>query len=338
MEVVIVADAEAARRDRRRHRRAAPRRQARSRARRGDRELADRHLPPSGRGVRRRTRSASPTPTPCCSTSTSGSPPIIRSATDGSCTSNSSTTSTCRRPRPRARCRRRRSDGGRPPVRGAADRARRRRCAIARHRHRWSRRLQRARLVVAVAHPHQDADRRDTGRQRPLLPEHPDDVPHHVMTQGLATIGDARHLVLVACGAAKAAPVAAAVEGPLTASCPASILQWHPHVTVVIDEERGVGPGARRVLPRDARREAVMAAVLTLRSAYNPGRRDMERSTLRLENTRRRGDRTVPPGADEHGQTRPGPGRGSCNWRGRCPATTSSHRRRCWCSRRARSW
>jgi glucosamine-6-phosphate deaminase len=71
--------------------------------------------------------------------------------------------------------------------------------------------------------------------------EHPDDVPHHVMTQGLATIGDARHLVLVACGAAKAAPVAAAVEGPLTTSCPASILQWHPHVTVVIDEDAASG-------------------------------------------------------------------------------------------------
>ena len=67
--------------------------------------------------------------------------------------------------------------------------------------------------------------------------DHPDDVPHHVMTQGLATIGDARHLVLLACGAAKAAPIAAAVEGPLTTSCPASILQWHPHVTVVIDED-----------------------------------------------------------------------------------------------------
>ena len=68
-----------------------------------------------------------------------------------------------------------------------------------------------------------------------------DDVPRHVMTQGLATIGDARHLVLIACGAAKATPVAAAVEGPLTASCPASILQWHPHVTVVIDEEAASG-------------------------------------------------------------------------------------------------
>ncbi len=68
-----------------------------------------------------------------------------------------------------------------------------------------------------------------------------DEVPLHVMTQGLATIGDARHLVLIACGAAKAAPVAAAVEGPLTSSCPASILQWHPHVTVVIDEDAASG-------------------------------------------------------------------------------------------------
>jgi glucosamine-6-phosphate deaminase len=42
--------------------------------------------------------------------------------------------------------------------------------------------------------------------------------------------------VLVACGASKAAPVAAAVEGPLAASCPASVLQWHPHVTAVVDE------------------------------------------------------------------------------------------------------
>ena len=71
--------------------------------------------------------------------------------------------------------------------------------------------------------------------------DHPGDVPRHVMTQGLATIGAARHLVLIACGAAKAMPLAAAVEGPLTASCPASILQWHPHVTVVIDEDAAAG-------------------------------------------------------------------------------------------------
>jgi glucosamine-6-phosphate deaminase len=64
----------------------------------------------------------------------------------------------------------------------------------------------------------------------------PDAVPRHVMTQGVGTILDARHLVLVATGAAKAEPVAKAVEGPVTAMVPASALQLHPHVTVVVDE------------------------------------------------------------------------------------------------------
>ena len=63
-----------------------------------------------------------------------------------------------------------------------------------------------------------------------------EEVPHHVVTQGLATISDARHLVLVACGASKVKPVAAAVEGPVTSSCPGSVLQLHPHVTIVVDE------------------------------------------------------------------------------------------------------
>ena len=63
-----------------------------------------------------------------------------------------------------------------------------------------------------------------------------DDVPRHVITQGLGTIGRARHLVLTASGAHKAAAIAAAVEGPLSASCPASVLQLHPHATVVVDE------------------------------------------------------------------------------------------------------
>jgi glucosamine-6-phosphate deaminase len=66
-------------------------------------------------------------------------------------------------------------------------------------------------------------------------------VPRRVITQGLETIGRAEHLVLVAAGAAKADAVAAAVEGPLTASCPASVLQWHPRATVVLDEAAAVG-------------------------------------------------------------------------------------------------
>jgi glucosamine-6-phosphate deaminase len=63
----------------------------------------------------------------------------------------------------------------------------------------------------------------------------PDDVPTHVLTQGLGTILQARHLLLIVTGEAKAAAVAAAVEGPLSASCPASVLQLHPHATVLLD-------------------------------------------------------------------------------------------------------
>ena len=67
-----------------------------------------------------------------------------------------------------------------------------------------------------------------------------DEVPRHVLTQGLGTILRARHLLLVATGAGKAAAVAAAVEGPLSASCPASVLQLHPHATVLLDAGRRV--------------------------------------------------------------------------------------------------
>lgn len=63
-----------------------------------------------------------------------------------------------------------------------------------------------------------------------------DDVPVHCITQGLGTIRRARHLVLLAFGAGKAAAISAAVEGPVTSSQPGSAIQLHPHVTVVVDE------------------------------------------------------------------------------------------------------
>ncbi len=68
-----------------------------------------------------------------------------------------------------------------------------------------------------------------------------DAVPRHVLTQGIGTILDARHLVLVATGESKAEPIARAVEGPLTAMVPASALQLHPRATIVVDEAAAVG-------------------------------------------------------------------------------------------------
>lgn len=63
-----------------------------------------------------------------------------------------------------------------------------------------------------------------------------DRVPTHCLTQGIATILQARHLVLLAFGEAKAEAVRQLVEGPVTERWPATALQRHPHVTVLIDE------------------------------------------------------------------------------------------------------
>lgn len=63
-----------------------------------------------------------------------------------------------------------------------------------------------------------------------------DEVPMHCVTQGLGTIMRARHLVLLAFGEAKAEVLAGAVEGPLTASLPGSLVQLHPRVSVIVDE------------------------------------------------------------------------------------------------------
>jgi glucosamine-6-phosphate deaminase len=78
-------------------------------------------------------------------------------------------------------------------------------------------------------------------------------VPTHAVTQGLGTILEARHLVLLATGAAKADAVAAALTGPVTPDCPASVVQRHRQVTVVLDpaaasvlQWRGSVDGAER--------------------------------------------------------------------------------------------
>jgi glucosamine-6-phosphate deaminase len=62
------------------------------------------------------------------------------------------------------------------------------------------------------------------------------EVPVNCITQGLGTIRRAKHLLLLAFGEAKADAIAAAVEGPVTASAPGSAIQLHPHVTVLVDE------------------------------------------------------------------------------------------------------
>lgn len=60
-------------------------------------------------------------------------------------------------------------------------------------------------------------------------------VPRHAITMGVGTILDARSIVLLAWGEAKAAIVAQAVEQPPTEALPASFLQGHPRARFLID-------------------------------------------------------------------------------------------------------
>ena len=63
------------------------------------------------------------------------------------------------------------------------------------------------------------------------------EVPHHVITMGLGTIMESRMCLLLAFGKGKANAVAQSVEGPVTASVPGSLLQFHPHAKVLLDAE-----------------------------------------------------------------------------------------------------
>ena len=61
-------------------------------------------------------------------------------------------------------------------------------------------------------------------------------VPTHAITMGIATIMKAKKILLVASGANKADAVAAMVNGPVSEDCPASVLQNHNDVVVIVDE------------------------------------------------------------------------------------------------------
>ncbi|MGW8568322.1 glucosamine-6-phosphate deaminase [Isoptericola sp. NPDC055881] len=61
-------------------------------------------------------------------------------------------------------------------------------------------------------------------------------VPTHCLTQGLGTIMEARHLVLLATGRGKAEAVHQLVEGPISAMWPGTVMQMHPHATVLVDD------------------------------------------------------------------------------------------------------
>lgn len=63
-----------------------------------------------------------------------------------------------------------------------------------------------------------------------------EDVPTQAYTMGIGTIMKAKKILLVASGEDKAEIVKKAFTGPVVPEVPASILQFHPDVTVIVDE------------------------------------------------------------------------------------------------------
>ena len=63
-----------------------------------------------------------------------------------------------------------------------------------------------------------------------------DQVPRRAITMGVGTILESRRCLLLATGPEKAAIIAQAVEGPITAMISATALQLHHRCTVVVDE------------------------------------------------------------------------------------------------------
>lgn len=60
--------------------------------------------------------------------------------------------------------------------------------------------------------------------------------PATAVTMGIGSIMEARRIVVLVTGAAKADAARAMIEGPVSAMCPGSALQFHRHVTVILDE------------------------------------------------------------------------------------------------------
>lgn len=63
-----------------------------------------------------------------------------------------------------------------------------------------------------------------------------DEVPTRAISMGIKNIMQSRKIVLIATGEGKAKAVQGMIEGPITPELPASVLQLHPDVTIILDE------------------------------------------------------------------------------------------------------
>lgn len=80
----------------------------------------------------------------------------------------------------------------------------------------------------------EEQTRRDNAR---FFDDNIDLVPTHAVTMGLASIMRAKKIIMIATGANKADAVYDMIKGQKSTDCPASILQDHDDVTIILDKE-----------------------------------------------------------------------------------------------------
>jgi glucosamine-6-phosphate deaminase len=95
-----------------------------------------------------------------------------------------------------------------------------------------------------------------------------ENVPRRAITMGVGTILEAHEVVLLAWGEGKAAVVKRMVEGTMTDTVPATYLQKHPNVRVILDEAAGAELTTRKTpwlagLPCDWQNAAFVRKAVT---------------------------------------------------------------------------
>ncbi len=63
-----------------------------------------------------------------------------------------------------------------------------------------------------------------------------DEVPTHAVTMGIGSIMQAKRILIIAIGENKAKAIKQLIDGNVTPQCPASVLQFHKDVTLMLDK------------------------------------------------------------------------------------------------------
>lgn len=108
-----------------------------------------------------------------------------------------------------------------------------------------------------------------------------DAVPREAITTGLRTLREARRLVLLVVGEAKAEALRAALDGPVDTAVPASLLRDHPRLTVICDRA-----AASRLTPSPAWDSDRALVVLGHREDNSPEHRVSDESRVRVRRAR----------------------------------------------------